>query len=248
MWDQADVGKLQLSSTFDMPAAPGSSAAGAVTSQAIAVQPPGSALEGTIFWYTSVNPSLLSTGSSTVDVQDSLKSTAAAGANQGQPVKSAHLPFVGGSHAIYAVSSVRNDESPLRSGPNPFAMMPMPPAVEWGNQMLLPRSTEPDPAAAELLRWGYPPLKRSEDAYPGSGNETATQSSSSSSAVADFLDVQMQQQEGNACWVFQEQQKEAIRRPFTTAPAVQRRPAVPQPDALQTGACLASALAHHSKL
>jgi hypothetical protein len=149
MWDQTGIGRLQLSSTYDT--APPS--AGVAHLAAEASSEP--AL-GTPFWYTSVDPNLLM-ATSTVEVEDSLKNTAEAEGGH-RPVKSVHLPKRGGSHAIYTVSSVRNDDSTVRHGPNPFAGMatqqirlPCSSAVSQ-EDALLPLGAALDPLAVERLR------------------------------------------------------------------------------------------------
>ncbi len=87
----------------------------------------------------------------------------------------------GGSHAIYAISSLRNDEL-VSGGPNPFADV----LAEWEvvdpvqPVMLLPPDAELDPAAVARLT----PGAESPRQLPVAGDEPAQQPSRTSSVEA----------------------------------------------------------------
>lgn len=95
----------------------------------------------------------------------------------------------GGSHAIYAISSVKNEEL-VCGGPNPFADV----RTEWSPAwldpvqpvLLLPPDAELDPIAVARLTLGVESPRHS----LVSGNDEAPQCSSTSSAEAPSPHVQ----------------------------------------------------------
>ncbi|CAL8467742.1 g7280 [Coccomyxa elongata] len=138
------------------------------------------------FWYNAVDAGALS-AASTGEMENQVRSTTEA---QGikAPITSAHLGMQG-SHAIYAVSSVRNDD-PLVGGPNPFADVRSLWSTEWcGAQQytLLPPDAELPPEAVARLTVpeGSWPLHVSL-----SENEQAPQPSCTSPVEANLAHVQ----------------------------------------------------------
>lgn len=100
----------------------------------------------------------------------------------------------GGSHAIYAISSVRNEESLVIDGPNPFGEVrdaPWGPVLADGDvqPVLLPADAELDPVAVARLKLGADLTLEQLQEMQVAGDDEAPQPSGTSPVEALIPDV-----------------------------------------------------------